>query len=231
MTQTATPPKPAQDTRSATRDAPSTLGGLVRVMLTRSSPLILLTVTLAFGALRVSLGAWSWVDGAVLLAIAAWWPFKEWLIHTYLLHFKPRKLGRFTIDFAQARKHRRHHLAPWDFADVMIPLHTYAYAVPILCGIGYLSWGIPAVFTALTLYPAFGLHYEWCHFMAHSNYVPRSALYKTIWRNHRLHHFKNETQWMGVSTRLGDVVLGTCPDAKAVERSPTCRTLGIAPPA
>jgi hypothetical protein len=234
MTQVAPTPAKARTSEpepNATADAPSTVGGLVHTMLTRGSPRILIVLTLGFGALRLTMGGWSWVDAVIPLAIAAWWPFQEWLIHTHMLHFRPRKLGPFTIDFAQAKKHRRHHMRPWDFGDISIPLHTYLYAVPILCVVAYLGRDVPAVFTALTTFVAFGLHYEWCHFMSHSNYVPRTQLYKTVWRNHRLHHFKNETLWMGVSTRVGDLVLGTCPDQKTVERSPNCRTLGILPPA
>jgi len=216
---------------NATADAPSTIGGLVRTMLTRGSPRILIGLVLACGAWRLTLGGWSWLDLAVPLAIAAWWPFQEWLIHTYVLHFRPVRLGPWTIDSFQARKHRRHHMRPWDFAEISIPLRTYLFAVPTLGAVGYLGRDVPAVLTGLTAFAALGAHYEWCHFMAHSTYVPRTRLYKAVWRNHRLHHFKNETLWMGVSTRLGDVALGTCPDQKTVPRSPNCRTLGIEAPA
>ena len=34
--------------------------------------------------------------------------------------------------------------------------------------------------------------YEWIHFLIHTAYRPRTSVYKAIWRNHRLHHFKNE---------------------------------------
>ncbi|MBL4850229.1 MAG: sterol desaturase family protein [Planctomycetes bacterium] len=240
MTSTATRPATRPDPNAAlatkpepnaSPTAPNTLGGLVHTMLTRGSPRILLALVLAFGAFRVYLGGWSWVDLVVPVVILVWWPFQEWLIHSYLLHFKPRKLGPFTIDSMQAAKHRRHHLHPWDFEEISIPLHTYVYAVPILCALGYVFRDVPAVFTGLTVFLGFGVHYEWCHFMAHSNYVPKSKLYKAVWRNHRLHHFKNENLWMGVSSRVGDLALGTCPDQKTVERSPTCRTLGVAPPA
>ena len=215
--------------RAASADAPSTLGGLAWTLLTRGSPRILIALVLVCAAWRVSLGGWGWADLVAPLVVLAWWPFQEWLIHTYLLHARPFKLGPWTIDSVQARKHRRHHLHPWDFADISIPLHTYLYAVPILAGVAYVGRETPALASGILTFVALGLHYEWCHFMAHSNYVPRSELYKRVWRNHRLHHFKNETQWMGVSTRLGDLVLGTCPDQKAVPRSPTCRTLGITP--
>lgn len=215
---------------NSSADAPRTLRGLCWTMVTRGSPRILILLVLSAASYRLWLGQWSWRDALVPLAIALWWPFQEWLIHSYLLHFRPRRIGPLTIDFAQARKHRRHHLKPWDFSDLSIPLHTYLYAVPLLALLGYLGRDIPALWTGILCFVAFGLHYEWCHFMAHSNYVPKTALYKAIWRNHRLHHFKNETLWLGVSSRLGDRVLGTCPDQKTVERSPTCRTLGIASP-
>src|SRR6202043_1216181 len=67
--------------------------------------------------------------------------------------------------------------------------------------------------------------YEWSHFLIHTPYVPKSRWYRTIWRNHRLHHFKNEDYWMGVSSNLGDRVLGTNPDQRAVPKSQTARTL------
>ena len=44
-------------------------------------------------------------------------------------------------------------------------------------------------------------------------------------RNHRLHHFKNEHYWMGVTMHLGDRVLGTLASPKEVPTSPTCRDL------
>ena len=215
-------------TRNASPDAPNSLGGLVKTMFTRGSPLILMGVLSTCLGLRVAQGGWHWTaDLLAIVGVVAWWPFQEWLIHTYLLHWKPRRLGPITIDFAQSRKHRRHHQEPWKFEEISIPLHTYTYAVPILFGLAWLGWETPGILTGLTAYVALGLHYEWCHFMAHSNYVPRTWAYKAVWRNHRLHHFKNETLWMGVSTRVGDLVLGTCPDQKTVERSPNCRTLGV----
>ena len=47
-------------------------------------------------------------------------------------------------------------------------------------------------------------------------------------RNHRLHHFKNEHYWYGVSMLAADRPLRTSPDPESVERSDTARTLGVA---
>ena len=46
-------------------------------------------------------------------------------------------------------------------------------------------------------------------------------------RNHRLHHFKNEHYWFGVTMLGADRLLRTAPQAEDVERSPTARTLGV----
>jgi len=67
--------------------------------------------------------------------------------------------------------------------------------------------------------------YEWTHFLIHTAYRPRSATYKAIWRNHRLHHFKNEHYWHGITNTVADHVLHTAPDQKDVPRSRTARTL------
>ena len=50
-----------------------------------------------------------------------------------------------------------------------------------------------------------------------------------IWRNHRLHHFKNEHYWHGITQTLADRVLGTDPDQRDVDRSATARTLDPTP--
>ena len=67
--------------------------------------------------------------------------------------------------------------------------------------------------------------YEWTHFLIHTSHRPRSRYYRSIWRNHRLHHFKNEHYWHGITNTIGDRVLRTHPDQADVPRSPTARVL------
>jgi sterol desaturase/sphingolipid hydroxylase (fatty acid hydroxylase superfamily) len=84
------------------------------------------------------------------------------------------------------------------------------------------------VWTALFGVTSIGLAYEWTHFLIHTSYAPRGAVYRNLWRLHRLHHYKNEDYWFGVTGHLGDRVLGTAPDPKDVPLSPTARTLEAA---
>ena len=83
-----------------------------------------------------------------------------------------------------------------------------------------------ALFLSATLcgYALLGT-YEWCHFIIHTRYRPKTHYYQSIWRSHRLHHFKNEHFWFGVSSDAADRVLGTSPDHRTVCKSRTVRNL------
>jgi sterol desaturase/sphingolipid hydroxylase (fatty acid hydroxylase superfamily) len=88
---------------------------------------------------------------------------------------------------------------------------------------------VGALVTALlTGYALVGV-YEWTHFLIHTGYRPRSRYYRSIWRTHRLHHFKNERYWHGITNTVGDRVLGTFPDQRDIPRSRTARTLDPGP--
>ena len=69
--------------------------------------------------------------------------------------------------------------------------------------------------------------YEWTHYLVHSDYRPRSRWYRSVWRNHRLHHYKNEHYWFTVtSAGTADRLFGTYPaDPAAVRPSPTVKAL------
>ena len=69
------------------------------------------------------------------------------------------------------------------------------------------------------------LAYEWTHYLIHTDYMPRTRFYRSLWRGHRLHHYRNENYWFGVTNHLGDRVLGTNPAKDAVPVSATARTL------
>ena len=64
------------------------------------------------------------------------------------------------------------------------------------------------------------------HYLIHSDYRPVTSVYRAVWRNHRLHHYKNENYWFTVTTAgTSDRLLGTYPDPATVGSSPTARDL------
>ena len=186
------------------------------------SPRILTVLVVALVGLRIYFGNWSYADLIAPLAILAFWPVLEWLIHVHLLHMKPFTLFGKTVDLNVGRTHRAHHVNPSDLSDITVNKEVFPTVVPILFLLAY--WLMPSVELAtgaLAAFFALSWHYEFCHFIGHTAWCPPINYYRRRQRMHRLHHYRDERLWWGVSTGLGDVLLGTAPDVKSVEKSPT----------
>jgi fatty acid hydroxylase family protein len=180
-------------------------------------------------ALRVVVGGFSWRDIAAVAAMLVIYPFGEWAIHVYLLHSK--------LDLASTRSHRQHHEEPQRLDLINFgPVEALAIlllAAPAGVAVGALFIALipgplplgPLVTMLVTAYVLIAF-YEWIHFLIHTSHVPRSRYYRRVWRNHRLHHFKNEHYWHGITNTISDTVLRTNPDQKTVPKSGTARSLG-----
>lgn len=211
-------------------DSPRTLAEAARVFLRYGSPRFLLLATAAVLATRVALASWSPWDTALCAVIYAYWPLQEWLIHVFLLHFEPLRIGGRTIDFAIPIEHRAHHRDPWNLDILFIPVQGFFVAVPMLLLVFLgLMPTVQLAVTGLAFHLVMSLRYEWVHFLVHTRYRPRSAYFRRLWRSHRLHHCKNEHYWFGVTMLGGDRLLGTAPEPGDVPLSETCRNLGAAP--
>ncbi len=202
-----------------------TLRAAVPVFLRHGSPLALIASSLALVVTRAAAGSWGWGDLAILVAVLAVQPFVEWLIHVFVLHARPVTVAGRTVDLRVARKHRRHHADPRNLEILFIPLSSLASAAVAVVAIGALLDGWPARLTLATVTAALLLAYEWTHFLIHTDYKPRTRLYRRLYDGHRLHHFRNENYWFGVTRRFGDVVLRTNPARDAVPVSATARNL------
>jgi sterol desaturase/sphingolipid hydroxylase (fatty acid hydroxylase superfamily) len=202
------------------------LGQALRTFATRPQPWLLAGAAATAVVWRSLLGGLGWPDLAIVVAYLAAFPFLEWVIHTSLLHWRPREVGGRTIDPLVARKHREHHADPKDLDLILIPLPALISAG---IGVAVLAWLMPSDRAGLTLaavITATGLVYEWVHYLVHTDHRPRSAAYRAVWRHHRLHHYKNEHYWFTVTTAsTADKVLGTQPAPNEVPTSPTARDL------
>ncbi|NQU36453.1 MAG: sterol desaturase family protein [Actinobacteria bacterium] len=201
---------------------------VVPVYLRYPSARFLLTALIIVASARLWVGDWSWWDAVAVIGLIALQPFTEWVIHTFILHFKPRELGPLTLDLHLAKEHRRHHRDPRVIASVFIPMRSLWIGVPI--GVAITILVVPSLPLALTLIltaTVIGNIYEWTHFYVHSGCKPRNRYARYIERAHRLHHYRNEQYWMGVTNHAADHVLGTFPAKDDVPVSPTARTLGV----
>jgi hypothetical protein len=204
-----------------------TLRDALREFLRHPSPWMIGAVFVGALTARVVVGDWQPTDALVPLVMLAVFPFFEWVVHVFILHWRPRKIGNLTIDPLLARDHRRHHVDPRDIPLVFIPWRALIWVIAVAVAVALLAFPrLGMGLTYLTLIGVFGLSYEWCHYLIHSDYKPKTRFYRAIWRNHRQHHFKNEHYWFTVtSSGTADRVLGTYPEPASVQTSPTAKNL------
>jgi hypothetical protein len=170
---------------------------------------------------------WQLSDAVLPLVMVALFPVYEWLIHVFILHWKPKRIGRLKLDSILARDHRRHHADPRDIPLIFIPTQAMYWIVPATIALAVFAFPrLGLGLTYLVVISAAGLIYEWVHFLVHSDYRPKTRLYRAVWNNHRLHHYKNEHYWFTVTTSgTADRLFGTHPDPASVPKSDTARNL------
>lgn len=187
-----------------------------------------ISLTLA-GALtaRIIVGDWQLADAALPVLMVAAFPVFEWIIHVAILHWRPRSVGRFVVDPLLARKHREHHCEPRKVELIFMPWQTLLWVIPTAVGVALVAFPrLGLGLTYLVVLTALGLAYEWTHYLIHTDYKAKSTVYRSVWRNHRRHHFKNEHYWFTVTTSgTADRLLGTYPDQSTVPTSPTAKNL------
>ena len=154
---------------------------------------------------------------------ASSWFVLEYVIHRFVLHF-PNQW------FAKVNVHWQHHLVPSDPVLVFTPWWALALLLAGTAAFGSLSEGVVSSAGATLGMSVIVFFYETTHLAAHIPYKPRTAWFRRMKRYHQFHHFQNERYWFGVTHPIGDLIARTWPDPKSVERSPTARTLGVAPP-
>ncbi|MCL2769886.1 MAG: sterol desaturase family protein [Solirubrobacterales bacterium] len=212
-----------------------TLGHCARAFVRQPSPPYLFGGVAIVLALRLAQGQWGWRDAVIVAGLVAVTPFVEWVIHVHLLHSGKLKLLGLSFVLPTAREHRAHHRSPGVLEGVLLPVYGVLVFLPVIALTNWaLSFPIHAVlggprlaYTTTGVLVSFSIlaAYEWTHFLIHAPYRPRGRYYRTIWRNHRLHHYKNERYWFGVTSTFADRAIGTNPDQRTIERSRTARSL------
>ncbi|MFC0110111.1 sterol desaturase family protein [Kibdelosporangium aridum] len=215
------------DVDTGARRSQISLADAARVFWRYPSPWMISGVLVAAAIARVALGDWRPADALIPAIMLVAFPLFEWIVHVVILHWRPRRVGSLTVDSLLARKHREHHADPRDVPLIFIPWQTLLWLLPAVIAIGLFAFPSTATgLTFLTFLGVLGIGYEWTHYLVHSDYKPRTKAFRAVWRNHRLHHFKNEHYWFTVTTSgTADRVLGTHPNPADVPSSPTAKAL------
>jgi sterol desaturase/sphingolipid hydroxylase (fatty acid hydroxylase superfamily) len=134
------------------------------------------------------------------------WTLIEYLLHRFLLHYRPPAPALLSI---VEKLHLGHHRDPQDEVKITVPVSG---SLPIAGGLLVLfrltagSWEMAALL--MTGSVAGYLYYEAVHFWIHCG--SRGGRWLGQRRaNHFFHHFKDQTRCFGVSTPLWDLVMGT----------------------
>ena len=218
------------------REIPArTLGQATQQFWSYSSPQILGVWLLVAGVVLVVTEAaaeWTWwaLAGAVVVALVQ--PFLEWTLHIFVLHDKPVQVGNRVFDTVVAQDHRKHHADPRYVPLVFIPRRWVGYLVlttVVVYGLVYVHLGAAAAAVVLVAQSLAALGYEWTHFYIHSDAPAKNRYIKVVRRAHRNHHYRNPDNWLGITSPVADLLLGTYPEPRATPVSPYAKDLLRAP--
>lgn len=144
----------------------------------------------------------------------------SWTIFEYVAHrfaFHPQSKNPVVLRIAYVL-HGNHHEFPKDKQRIIMP------PVPslLLSGSIFACMYLVAGNSAFAFFPGFimgYLLYSGLHYAIHAMAPPFPWL-KPLWRNHQLHHYKNENMGFGVSSLLWDRVFGTTFDLTVNKEDP-----------
>ena len=198
----------------------------VRVFFSKRGPKTIRNIAIGSWLARALLGPPGPRDVVAAATAIAVWPLQEWLLHKYVLHWRPRTIAGVEIDPAFSRAHRKHHVDPRDVDTTLLPIATIHGAAPVAAA-GWLALFGPtrAALTAMATYTTMTLFYEWTHFIVHTNVKPRTKYGERVRRNHRLHHYRHEGSWFAFTVPAIDRWFGTDPDPDTIAKSPTAMDL------
>jgi sterol desaturase/sphingolipid hydroxylase (fatty acid hydroxylase superfamily) len=137
------------------------------------------------------------------------WTLFEYVAHRFIFHWVPKTPLATKVVYTM---HGNHHHYPRDRQRLFMPPVPSILFASLLFGIFFWMMGSHA----LMFFPGFLLGYllyASMHYAIHA-WNPPFKWMKPLWRNHHLHHYKNEHHGFGVSSTLWDLVFGTMFDLK-----------------
>ncbi len=135
--------------------------------------------------------------------------FFEYMMHRFLYHMIPTSNLKGMIQY---NIHGVHHEFPNDKSRLaMPPVVIFIFAFVLLYAFRFLMGDIAYAFT-----PGFMIGYSGyltVHYLVHA-YQPPKNIFKSLWINHSIHHYKDPNAAFGVSSPLWDYVFQTIPKRK-----------------
>lgn len=151
-----------------------------------------------------TLGFSGWKVFLLFVGGMFFWTFFEYLMHRFVFHYVSENPRVQRITYVM---HGNHHEFPRDKQRLFMPPVPSIIIASVIFGIMYLIMG----YNVAAFFPGFMLGYLMygtMHYAIHA-WRPPFGFMKPLWRNHHLHHYKEEEKGFGVSTHLWDWVFGS----------------------
>lgn len=183
-------------------------------LLTKSHPLVIwgMYIPILSFLIYVAATTYNYSSSRIVLTFLggmAFWTFFEYMAHRFIFHWvseNPR-IQKFAYIL-----HGNHHDYPRDRQRLFMPPVPSLLMSSAIFGIMYLVAGS----YAFMFFPGFiigYLSYGTIHYAIHA-WNPPFKWMKPLWRNHHLHHYKDDHHGFGVSSTFWDHVFGTMFDLK-----------------
>lgn len=144
-----------------------------------------------------------------------YWTFFEYMAHRYIFHWVSDNLKIKKVAYVL---HGNHHEFPRDRQRLFMPLVPSLILATVLFSIHYLifwkyNWAFfPGFMIGYLLYASM-------HYAIHA-FEPPFDFMKPLWRNHQMHHYRNEHLGYGVSNIFWDNVFKTTFDLRKDKEDP-----------
>jgi sterol desaturase/sphingolipid hydroxylase (fatty acid hydroxylase superfamily) len=164
--------------------------------------LVYATVLLYWSITHTSLSAWVTVTMFFIGVIS--FTLIEYLVHRYIFHMETYNKWREKFQYVV---HGVHHEFPKDKERLAMPPLLSVTIATLLLLVCRLLLGD---FT-FSFLPGFLVGYAFylsVHYMVHV-YQPPKNIFKILWINHAVHHYKHGEYVFGVSSPLWDYIFGT----------------------
>lgn len=183
-------------------------------MLTKTHPLVIWGIYLPIIIYSIFYGYSAFQFGAarisvIFLAGMLFWTLFEYIMHRFVFHLVAESERAKKIIYVM---HGNHHHFPRDKERLFMPPVPSLIIASILFSIFYVLMG-PSAFVFFPGFMLGYLMYGSMHYAIHA-WNPPFKWMKPLWRNHHLHHYKNDHRGFGVSTTIWDRVFGTMFDLK-----------------
>ena len=131
--------------------------------------------------------------------------YTEYVVHRYLFH---SCIASNEANFLY-RLHHIHHDHPRDKKRLALPLPVGLVVASVVY---FIFWIVLRNYTPF-FFPGFIIGYALyllIHYLIHTRRPPKNT-FKILWRNHNIHHFKDDTKAYGVTSPFWDILYRTKP--------------------